>query len=67
MLGLSGHQLLNEIDHGCFGMGGLALNIPGQPVLNPDDILRKLASGVAKAIEANNRAIEQQLRSQGRI
>ena len=64
MLGLSESQIFSEIDRGCFGIAHLGLNIPDQSSLSPNDMLKKLATGVAKAIEANNRAIERQLRSQ---
>lgn len=65
MLGLTESQLANEIDSGAFGIGHLGLNIGKQHALKPEDILQKLVTGVAKAIEANNRAIESQLRSKG--
>ena len=65
MLGKSESQIFNEIERGCFGIGRLSINIPRQKALNPDDILAKLATGVSKAIAANNSAIEQQLRNVG--
>ncbi len=65
MLGLTESQLFSKIDSGCFGIAHLSTNIKNQQALNPDDILQKLATGVAKAIEANNMAIENQLRSHG--
>ena len=65
MLGLSESKVFNEIDSGCFGIAHLSLNIKDQPALEPDDILRKIATGVAKAIIANNKAIENKLRASG--
>jgi hypothetical protein len=67
MLGLNGIQLFQKIDSGAFGGGYLAanININNQKALQPNDILQKLATGVAKAIEANNQAIERQLRNAG--
>ena len=67
MLGLSESEIFREIDSGCFGIGHINMNIPNQSSLTPNDILAKLATGVAKAIEANNRAIERQLRSQWKL
>jgi hypothetical protein len=67
MLGLSESEIFGEIDRGSFGIPNISLSIPNQSSLTPSDILVKLATGVAKAIEANNRAIESQLRSQGRL
>jgi hypothetical protein len=67
MLGLNESEIFREIDTGCFGIADISMNIPPQSSLSPSDILVKLATGVAKAIEANNRAIEIQLRSQGKL
>ena len=67
MLGLNERQIFHEIDRGCFGIAHINMNIPNQSSLSPNDILAKLATGVAKAIEANNRAIEAQLRSHGKL
>ncbi len=65
MLGLNEGQLFQEIDSGVFGIGHIAMHIDDQPTLKPHDILQLLATGVARAIDANNRAIENQLRSAG--
>jgi len=65
MLGLTESQLFSEIDSGTFGISHLSLNIRDQQTLQPNDILRKLATGVAKAIESNNRAIERELHNRG--
>jgi hypothetical protein len=67
MLGLDESALFREIDTGCFGIANISMNIPPQSSLSPSDILTKLATGIAKAIEANNREIESQLRSQDRL
>lgn len=67
MIGLSESEIFREIERGCFGIGRLSINIPNQSSLSPDDILAKLATGVAKAIEANNRAIERNLSSQRKL
>jgi hypothetical protein len=61
MLGLDESQIFREIDIGCLGICNIGMNIPPQSSLSPSDILAKLATGVAKAIEANNREIETQL------
>ena len=66
MLGLREDEIVHEIDRGCLGFASESLkNIPRQDTLGPEDILAKLATGVSKAIDANNRAIERQLRSAG--
>jgi hypothetical protein len=65
MLGKSESQIFHDIDSGCFGISNLSSNIKSQNNLEPDDILIKLASGVAKAIEQNNKVIESQLREAG--
>ena len=67
MLGLDESAIFREIDTGCLGIANITMNIPPQSSLSPSDILAKLATGVAKAIEANNREIESQLRSQSRL
>lgn len=65
MLGLTESQLFQKIDHGASSSGHWGSYIKKQESLEPDDMLRRLATGVAKAIEANNIAIENQLRSAG--
>ncbi len=65
MLGKSESQIFHDIDSGCFGISHLASNLRKQNNLDPDDMLAKLATGVAKAIEQNNRLIESQLRDAG--
>ena len=65
MLGLTERELFSTIDGEVLGAAYSAVHIKDQQALHPQDILRKLASGVAKAIEANNKAIESQLRSAG--
>ena len=65
MLGLTESQLFQQIDRGAFGVGHLGLYIGNQKALQPNAILQQLATGVAKAIEANNQAIEKQLRNAG--
>ena len=65
MLGKSETQIFHDIDSGCFGISYLSANLKKQNNLDPEDILTKLASGVAKAIEQNNRVIESQLRDAG--
>jgi hypothetical protein len=67
MIGLSEGQLFQKIDFGSFGVSHLSVHIKKQNNLDPDDILSKLASGVAKAITANNEEIERQLRLKGII
>jgi hypothetical protein len=63
MLGMTESEIIHEIDHGCFGIAPLTINIKDQLNLEPDDILKKLAKGVAQAIEKNNRKITNQLRA----
>jgi hypothetical protein len=65
MLGKSESQIFHDIDCGCFGISHLSSNLTKQNNLEPDDILIKLAPGIAKAIEQNNRLIESQLRDAG--
>jgi hypothetical protein len=67
MLGLDESEIFREIDTGCFGIANISMNIPPQSSLSPSDILAKLATGVAKAIESNNKAIEIQLLSKSRL
>jgi hypothetical protein len=67
MLGLDESEIFREIDAGCFGTTHVSKNIPPQYSLIPRDILERIATGVAKAIEANNRAIEIQLRFHGKL
>jgi hypothetical protein len=67
MVGLGGSEIFREIDTECFEIAQASKNIPPQYSLNPRDILERLATGIAKAIEANNRAIEIQSRSQGKL
>jgi hypothetical protein len=64
MIGLSESELLAKIDEVAANPSDYsAKNIQNQGGLQPRDILTRLASGVAKAIAANNKAIEDQLRS----
>jgi len=65
MLGMTKNEIKDAIDRECFGIPGLFMNIPDQSVLAPQDILRKMASAVAKAISANNEAIERGLARRG--
>jgi len=62
MLGMSESDIYREIDRGCFGVAYLGLEIGDQESLQPKDMLPKLATGVGKAIAANNVAIGKQLR-----
>lgn len=65
MVGLNESELFQNIESGYFGIGHLSISIRSQPSLNPNDALVKLATGVAKAIEANNRRITEQLQRAG--
>lgn len=65
MLGMDESSIFHEIDRGCFGIAQLSTEIKDQPALQPNDILQRIATGVAKAIAANNAAIERQLRQAG--
>ena len=65
MLGMTEYQIKSLINQECFGIPSLFSSIPEQDALQPRDILRKIASAVAKAISNNNQAIEQNLRSKG--
>lgn len=62
MIGLDEGTLFSIIDEGTASASGHdATSIEKQGALEPRDILIRLAASVAKAIEANNNAIEQQL------
>jgi hypothetical protein len=65
MIGLSKQKLINEIEseYGSFGHYNTA--IKRQDSLDPADTLNRLVAGVVKAIEANNKAIELQLKQLG--
>jgi len=65
MLGMTENKIKDVIDQECFGIPGLFMNIRDQSLLDPQDILRKMASAVAKAISANNEAIERDLARRG--
>lgn len=65
MLGMHESDIFREINRKCFDIPKQAEHIKDQPALNPDDILRRIATGVAKAIAVNNKAIENQLRAAG--
>ena len=65
MLGMSESDLKSAIDHGAFGIAPIMMNISDQKSLQPKDILKKLANGVAEAIAKNNAKIEADLRSHG--
>lgn len=65
MLGMRENEIERVIDRECTGFTGLFMNISDQSVLEPQDILRRLASAVAKAISVNNEAIERDLARRG--
>lgn len=65
MLGMTENEIEGIMDRECSGIPGTFLNIPYQSVLAPKDILRKMASAVAKAISVNNEAIERDLARRG--
>jgi hypothetical protein len=63
MLGLSESEILKAIDTmvARTSITSETTHIKDQEVLDPNDILRKLAIGVASAIAKNNQAIEKEL------
>ena len=65
MIGLSEKKLIKEIESGYVGIGHFSTAIRRQESLDPTDTLNKLVAGVVQAIEANNKAIEQQLKQLG--
>jgi hypothetical protein len=66
MLGLNEAQLFSMMDEGSASASSrTAKNIESQGSLEPRDILIRLTNSVAKAIEANNKVIEEQLRNAG--
>jgi len=62
MLGLSEAELFSIIDNVAGSAHATTDNLKRQSSVEPRDILARLAAGVAKAIEANNKAIEEQLK-----
>jgi len=63
MIGLDESALFTIIDEGTVNPASQATRgIEKQGALEPRDILIRLATSVAKAIEANNKAIEEQLK-----
>ena len=65
MIGISKQKLINEIEGEYGSIGHYVTAIKRQDSLDPTDTLNKLVTGVVKAIEANNKAIEQQLNQLG--
>jgi len=63
MLGLTESEILKAIDTmvARTSISSETMHIKDQEVLEPNDILRKLAIGVASAIAKNNQAIEREL------
>ena len=65
MIGLNKQKLIDEIQGEYGSIGHYITAIKRQDSLNPTDTLDRLVKGVVKAIEANNKAIEQQLKRLG--
>lgn len=63
MIGLSESEILKAIDAmvARTSITSKTMHIKDQEVLEPNDIIRKLAIGVASAIARNNQAIERAL------
>jgi len=65
MIGLSKQKLIDEIQGEYGSIGHYITAIKRQDSLDPADALDRLVKGVVKAIEANNKTIEQQLKRLG--
>ena len=65
MLGMTEREIFYKIDDSCASTPRRSKNIPDQKVLQPEDITGRIATAVAKAIAANNKVIEWQLRRAG--
>jgi len=65
MIGMPEYEIFEVIDRACSELPHLFPNIPEQKALDPKYILGQIATGVAKAISANNAVIEHQLHQIG--
>ena len=65
MIGMPEYEIFDAIDRACSDLPHPFTNIPEQEPLDPKNILRQIATRIAKAIADNNAVIEHQLRQAG--